>query len=321
MRIACDAGGQIEQVQVDALRVVISGAGVAGVALAQLLRRQGMHPVVIEGASFNADKGYMLGLMPLVGPTMAGLGVEEAYRAHSVGVERYLLGGRHGQHVRTYDLGELVAAFGEYRGLSRGDLLDVLTADNAPVSFDTTIIAVTQIGDDVRVTLSTGEVVEADLLVIAEGIHSSTRDLVFAPDQISTYDSGWGGWVAWMPSDDASDLYEEIWGAGFFIGTYPVRGQIGAFIGGDRKDTCSSPATFVGRIHRDISSADLRVQRALEVVAKADDPYYWHLLIAGRRRGRIGGSYCWEIPLPGFFQPPVWAPVWRSSPRSSLRNS
>lgn len=50
----------------DRLRVLVVGAGVAGLTLAQLLRRKGLHATLIERAADSTDVGYMLALMPLV---------------------------------------------------------------------------------------------------------------------------------------------------------------------------------------------------------------------------------------------------------------
>ncbi|HIW60818.1 MAG TPA: FAD-dependent monooxygenase [Candidatus Stackebrandtia excrementipullorum] len=55
----------------DRLRVLITGAGVAGRSLAMLLQRKGIHPVLVEKARPDADEGYMLALMPLVDSTFA----------------------------------------------------------------------------------------------------------------------------------------------------------------------------------------------------------------------------------------------------------
>lgn len=68
--------------------MLVVGAGVAGVTVAQLLRRQGLHPVLVERSAREAGSGYMLALMPLVDPVLDALGVREPYRAASVGLDR-----------------------------------------------------------------------------------------------------------------------------------------------------------------------------------------------------------------------------------------
>ena len=91
---------QIEGQKGDRLRVLVVGAGVAGLTLAQLLRRGGLNPVLAERAPDNADAGYMLALMPLVDPAMQALGVREEYRSRSVPFQHYCLHGHHGPLLR-----------------------------------------------------------------------------------------------------------------------------------------------------------------------------------------------------------------------------
>jgi salicylate hydroxylase len=66
---------QLADARGDRLRVLVVGAGVAGTTVAQLLRREGLHPVLVERSAREADSGYMLALMPLVDPVLETLGV------------------------------------------------------------------------------------------------------------------------------------------------------------------------------------------------------------------------------------------------------
>ncbi len=56
---------QYEAAHRDDLRILIVGAGIAGVTVEQLLRRSGRHPVLIERGDGRSAAGYMLALMPL----------------------------------------------------------------------------------------------------------------------------------------------------------------------------------------------------------------------------------------------------------------
>ncbi|GEL19224.1 FAD-dependent monooxygenase [Pseudonocardia asaccharolytica] len=74
---------QIAEAAGDRLRVLVVGAGVAGIMLCQLLRRHGLHPVLVEHAAPGTDPGYMLALMPMVDPVIEQLGVGQRYRERS----------------------------------------------------------------------------------------------------------------------------------------------------------------------------------------------------------------------------------------------
>ncbi|MGH2445138.1 MAG: FAD-dependent oxidoreductase [Candidatus Limnocylindria bacterium] len=271
---------QLDAVRGDPLRVLIAGAGIAGTTLAQLLRVDGLHPVVVERSRPDADPGYMIALIPLVDPVLDRLGVWDAYRDQSVEFRRYRLRDSGGRVIREYPMGELLNRYGEYRGLDRGSLLDVLASKGGTVSHETTVAALDQDGNAVRAALHDGRgetTAEFDLVVAADGLHSGTRELVLRPDQVSTFDSKWGGWIAWADADDEQDLGEETWGAGFFIGSYPVKDRVGVIVGGDRRDTAEGKDAFVAGIRRQISDASPRLDRSLAAVAEAADPYFWSL--------------------------------------------
>lgn len=271
---------QITQMHGDPLRVLVVGAGVAGMSIAQLLRRRGLHPVLIERSAAAADAGYMLGLMPMVDPVVEALGVGDIYLNRSVEFRRYRSHAHTGRRLREDDLAGLLSAYGHYRGITRGDLLRALATGDSPVAYQTTAVAMTSSSDRVVVTLASGsERLEAefDLVVVADGLHSTTRGLIPALASPSIYDTRWGGWVVWMDPDTETDLGEELWGAGFFVGSYPVKDRLGVFVGGPRVDTSAGPQRFVAEIRaRHLSIGD-RTDRALAAVSEDDDPYYWSL--------------------------------------------
>jgi 2-polyprenyl-6-methoxyphenol hydroxylase-like FAD-dependent oxidoreductase len=57
------------------LRVLIIGAGIAGATLGALLRQRGDAGFLIERGDEHGEAGYMLGLLPLGGRVLNGLGL------------------------------------------------------------------------------------------------------------------------------------------------------------------------------------------------------------------------------------------------------
>ncbi|MDN6301009.1 MAG: FAD-dependent monooxygenase [Micrococcaceae bacterium] len=104
--------GQLEAAARDRLRVLVVGAGVAGVCVAGLLRRRGLHPVVLERSPRGADEGYMLGLMPLVEEPLRRLGARDRYLRQSVAMHRYQLRSSRGRVSRTYSFDGVLARYG-----------------------------------------------------------------------------------------------------------------------------------------------------------------------------------------------------------------
>src|SRR5699024_4385570 len=153
------------------------------------------------------------------------LHAREAYRDRSIEFTHFRVRAHTGRALRTDSMTETLGRFGEYRGIERGALTDVLSHAGAPVTLATTVSDLREQPDAVDVTLRHGEQTTAarfDVVVIAEGIGSRTRALVPGGRDTSSTDTGWGGWVVWAPEDDEGEVGEELWGAGFFLGIYPV---------------------------------------------------------------------------------------------------
>ncbi|HWK77711.1 NAD(P)/FAD-dependent oxidoreductase [Microbacterium sp.] len=272
MLTATTLSEQLEAQRDDRLRVLIAGAGVAGVTLASLLRTRGLHPVLIERMPRMEHPGYMLALMPTVDPVLKDIGVHDEYLARSAPLTRYAFRSHRGRTLRTDDLGALLSLHGDYQGIERGVLLEVLTAHGCPVTFDTTI---TTIGDDVG--FSSGERAAFDLVVAADGIHSRTRDLLEV-GEVSTVDTGWAGWVTWSDAlGDDPALGEELWGDGLFLGVYPVKDRIGIFLGGPVADLRIGPSALAARVRKAAPEIGPRLGAALDAVTADPDTYLWLL--------------------------------------------
>lgn len=271
---------QYERTADDPVRVLVVGAGIAGVSAAQLLRHAGWHPVLVERSRNERPPGYMLALMPMVDPLIDELGVRTRYVDESVELGRYAFRSHTGRALRTDSMAGILDRFGDYRGISRARLLETLAADACDVMFETTVTALDERADSVTVTLSRQgfeRTYDFDLVIVADGIRSATRELIPGSGPIDVVDTRWAGWVVWIDADDDTDLGEEIWGAGFFLGTYPVKGKVGVFLGGPADDLRSGPRAFAETVRARLTMIAPRVDRALRAVADDPDPYYWPL--------------------------------------------
>jgi FAD-dependent urate hydroxylase len=176
------------------MRVLIVGAGIGGLTLATLLRRWDIEPDVIDRAPSFDHAGYMLVLYPLGSRILHGLGAFGAFVAASEPMDYYAVANGKGEVINRYDLGVISERFGPIRQLSRGELLGVLAASAGlpPVRMGVGIAAIEQHGGEVLARTSDGEARRYDLVVGADGIHSTVRRLVFGESAI--FDTGWGGW-------------------------------------------------------------------------------------------------------------------------------
>lgn len=279
---------QLRAQENDRIRVLVVGAGVAGITLTQLLRQHGLHPVLVDRMTDGAHPGYMLALMPLVDQAFVDLGVQELYRSRSTPIERYGVRSHRGRVLRQDSVDELLSVYGDYNGISRGELIEVLTGGGCPVAFGTTVGSVetstptgpagtsgTRVRFIDRDGADTGDAA-FDLVIGADGIRSRMRTVLGAsePDVV---DTGWSGWVAW--ADDLGDpgLVEEVWGDGFFLGVYPVKDRLGVFLGGPDAELAAGPAAFVGAVRARVEELGPRLEASIDAVLEDPDPYLWRL--------------------------------------------
>lgn len=264
----------------DELKILVVGAGIAGITVTQLLRRDGRHPILIERAEDEGHPGYMLALMPLVDTVLDDLGVRRAYLDNSTPLGRFGFHARTGKMLRTDSTAAVLDQFGDYRGISRGELMKVLTTDECDVAYNTSVTALDDSPECTTATFATpsGTVqLDFDLVIVADGIHSTTRELVIGERPLDVVDTNWGGWVVWAPADGDADLGEELWGTGFFLGVYPVKGQLGVFVGGPSADLQASPEVFIEGIRRRLKVVSPRLDSVLRAVLDDPNPYYWPL--------------------------------------------
>ncbi|WP_309127139.1 NAD(P)/FAD-dependent oxidoreductase [Microbacterium sp.] len=277
MLIETPLSTQLEAQRDDRLRVLVVGAGIAGITIAQSLRRGGLHPVLVDRMPRMEHPGYMVALMPTADQAFVDLGVQEQYRAASTPLERYRFRSHRGRPVRTDALGELLSVYGDYNGISRGELIDVLTDAGCPVTYGTTVDGVDAKG--ARFTDRDGSPIgegSFDLVIGADGIRSRMRGVLGAGD-VEAVETGWSGWVAWADSVGDPALGEELWGDGFFLGVYPVKGRLGVFLGGPDADIGAGPAAFAASVRRRVDELGPRLAASLEAVATDRDPYLWRL--------------------------------------------
>lgn len=261
------------------LRILIVGAGIAGATLAALLRRRGERPVVIERESADAQAGYMLGMMPLGGRVLNGLGLADDYLRLSCQISRYELFANRGKTKRAYALDPLMEEFGLLRGIERGELLALLrhAACEDALCFETHITHLENRPDAVTVTFHDGSKQEFDVVVGADGMHSDVRRRILNETEYAYWRTGWGGWVEWAELGDGQrDTYSELWSAGWGVGVYPVKRRLGIFLAGRLSDLERTTApVFSSHIAPRLKAGP--ITEALGRVDRSAPPFLWKM--------------------------------------------
>ncbi|GLZ46518.1 FAD-binding monooxygenase [Actinomycetospora sp. NBRC 106375] len=164
---------------------LISGASIAGPALAHQLAARGWRTTVVERAPQRRDEGQNIDVRGAGREALRRMGLEEAVLAAGTGEVGLRFVDDDGAAVAEFPAGENDTAGGTAEmEVLRGELSRILlerTAEATDYRFGTQIRDLADHGDHVTATLSDGEVVDADLVVVAEGTRSRTRDLVL-PD-------------------------------------------------------------------------------------------------------------------------------------------
>jgi 2-polyprenyl-6-methoxyphenol hydroxylase-like FAD-dependent oxidoreductase len=188
--------------------VLISGAGIAGPALAFWLNKSGYRVTIVELADDIRPGGQTVDLRGAGGEVVQRMGLIDKIRARSLdqrGVAWIKSDGhrRAEMPVTAFNGNGLVSKL----EILRGDLVDVLyqeTKGQTEYRFDTRITELSQSDDAVEATLTDGIKLSIDLVVGADGPHSAVRRLVFGPEE--QFVKPLGGYNAWFTAPDTVGL-------------------------------------------------------------------------------------------------------------------
>ncbi|MBN9563943.1 MAG: FAD-dependent monooxygenase [Alphaproteobacteria bacterium] len=156
-------------------------------SLALRLCQRGLKPVIIEHSPTLRDGGYMLGLSDPGYDAAERMGVAEALGAAQYMPRRIAHIGADGRTKFALQGRSLDILAGERQlNLMRGDIERILyerLRDDAEFHFGASVATLDQAADGVRVRLDDATVIEADLAVGADGLHSNLRALAFGPEE------------------------------------------------------------------------------------------------------------------------------------------
>lgn len=169
---------------------VVSGASIAGLCTAFWLDRAGWRVTVVERAPRFRDGGQNVDVRGLARQVLGGMGLFDAVKAQNTTETGTVVVDRRGNVTATLPTDGPEGATAELEVL-RGDLartiLDALPERVALVYGDS-ITHLDDTGPTTVVTTETGRTLHADLVVVAEGVRSRTRALVFGDEEVRLRD-------------------------------------------------------------------------------------------------------------------------------------
>lgn len=216
------------------MRILIAGAGIAGLAAALALARKGHDVRIIEQAAALEEVGAGLQLGPNAMRVLGALGVGETMAAAGQAPAAITLrDGRSARDILKVPLGDAARRRwgGAYVTLHRADLIAILAealerAQPGALSLGATLAQIDNRADGVTITTAAGEALSADLLIGADGVRSTVRAHLFGPET-----PRFTGHVAWraLVRIDLADPAAPPPGVGAWLGprrhavTYRIR--------------------------------------------------------------------------------------------------
>ncbi|MFI8215595.1 FAD-dependent monooxygenase [Streptomyces sp. NPDC085932] len=167
-------------------KVLISGASIAGPALAYWLSRHGYAVTVVEKASAPRHGGYPVDIRGTALEVVRRMGILPSLQDAHVDLRRLTFLDEDGGEVVSVGPRTVTGATGRDLEVRRGDLTRALHAtvrDDVEFLFDDSIDTLDASGHGVDVTFRGGGTRTFDLVFGADGVHSRTRELVFGPEE------------------------------------------------------------------------------------------------------------------------------------------
>jgi 2-polyprenyl-6-methoxyphenol hydroxylase-like FAD-dependent oxidoreductase len=227
------------------MKVLISGAGIAGPTLAYWLMRYGIEATIVERAGGLRTGGYIIDFWGAGFDISEKMGLLPEVRRRGYSVKELRAVNREGRKIAGFSVDVFAAvAGGRYVSIARDDLAALIfgTIDGkVETIFGDSIDRIEQSARSVGVTFRSGRSREFDLVVGADGLHSRVRELVFGEE--SQFEEYLGYKVAafqspgYEPRDEL--MYVTYTTVGQQVGRFAMRDDRTLFMfvfGDDQKD-------------------------------------------------------------------------------------
>jgi 2-polyprenyl-6-methoxyphenol hydroxylase-like FAD-dependent oxidoreductase len=181
-----------------ARRILISGLGVGGPALAWHLLQHGFEPTIVEIAPAPREGGYMIDFWGVGYDVAERMGLLPTLKQQGYFIDDVRFVNEKNHRITGITGDSFRKALGErYLSIPRGDLAFAIwkmIEGRVPVIFDDEITALEQHPDHVDVRFRKSPPAAFDLVIGADGLHSNVRRLAFGAE--AGFETFLGYWVA-----------------------------------------------------------------------------------------------------------------------------
>lgn len=259
--------------------VLISGASVAGPALAFWLNRFGIETTIVEKAPALREGGYAVDFRGTSMEVLRRMGLLDAIRAEATNMgDMFYVDARGKPTVRMPS-----AAFSGELEIMRGDLARIFydaTRAGTRYLFGDSIAKIDDHGDAVTVTFESGLVRDFDLVVGADGVHSNVRAKVFGDERQYVRDLGMCVSIFTVPNRLQLDYSGQLYPTpGHVAGVYSARHNREAramfyLQSTPEEAACREPAAQKAVIRRHFGRQGWVVPQLLDDMDAAPDFYF-----------------------------------------------
>ena len=191
------------------MAVVIAGGGIGGLCIALALDAVGIKATVLEQVGEVRALGVGINLLPHAVRVLTALGLHDELAPAAIHTAELAYFNKHGQEIWREPRGRAAGYDHPQFSIHRGELqMRLLRAAEARLGADRILRGVrvtgfAQAGETVTVTTADGRHVDCDLLIAADGIHSTIRAQLY-PDEGAPI---WNGRVLWRAISEDQPLF------------------------------------------------------------------------------------------------------------------